>query len=120
MTGLSIFILANISPNSEYLIMFSFFAFLVAFFSATQDVALDAYRIEVAKTEEQGILGASYQLGYRIALITSGALALVIADNYSFEISYKIMAGLMLVGVISTLFAQEPSDFLHLRPQQMH
>jgi len=116
MTGLSIFILANISPNSENLLMFSFFAFLVAFFSATQDVALDAYRIEVAKTEEQGILGASYQLGYRIALITSGALALVIADNYSFEISYKIMAGLMLVGVISTLFAQEPSDFIE-RPQ---
>ncbi len=116
MTGLSIFILANISPNSENLLMFSFFAFLVAFFSATQDVALDAYRIEIAKTEDQGILGASYQLGYRIALITSGALALVIADNYSFEISYKIMAGLMMVGIISTLFAQEPSNYVE-RPK---
>ena len=110
MTGVSIFMLANISPNSENLLLFSFFAFLVAFFSATQDVALDAYRIEVGKKEEQGILGASYQLGYRIALITSGAFALVIADNYSFEISYKFMAALMMVGVFSTILAPEPSE----------
>ena len=116
MTGLSIFMLANISPNPENLKLFSFFAFLIAFFSATQDVALDAYRIEVAKTEEQGILGAAYQLGYRIALITSGAMALVIADNFSFEFSYKVMAGLMMVGVVSTLFAPEPSETLE-RPQ---
>ena len=110
MTGVSIFMLANITPNSENLILFSFFAFLVAFFSATQDVALDAYRIEIGKKEEQGILGASYQLGYRIALITSGAFALVIADNYSFEISYKFMAALMMVGVFSTILAPEPSE----------
>ena len=110
MTGVSIFMLANISPNSENLLLFSFFAFLVAFFSATQDVALDAYRIEIGKKEEQGILGASYQLGYRIALITSGAFALVIADNYSFEISYKFMAALMMVGVFSTILAPEPSE----------
>jgi len=110
MTGVSIFMLANISPNSENLLLFSFFAFLVAFFSATQDVALDAYRIEIGKKEEQGILGASYQLGYRIALITSGAFALVIADNYSFEISYKFMASLMMVGVFSTILAPEPSE----------
>lgn len=110
MTGVSIFMLANITPNSENLLLFSFFAFLVAFFSATQDVALDAYRIEVGKKEEQGILGASYQLGYRIALITSGAFALVIADNYSFEISYKFMAALMMVGVFSTILAPEPSE----------
>ena len=109
MTGVSIFMLANITPNSENLLLF-FFAFLVAFFSATQDVALDAYRIEIGKKEEQGILGASYQLGYRIALITSGAFALVIADNYSFEISYKFMAALMMVGVFSTILAPEPSE----------
>ena len=110
MTGVSIFMLANITPNSENLLLFSFFAFLVAFFSATQDVALDAYRIEIGKKEEQGILGASYQLGYRIALITSGAFALVIADNYSFEISYKFLAALMMVGVFSTILAPEPSE----------
>ena len=110
MTSVSIFMLANITPNSENLLLFSFFAFLVAFFSATQDVALDAYRIEIGKKEEQGILGASYQLGYRIALITSGAFALVIADNYSFEISYKFMAALMMVGVFSTILAPEPSE----------
>ena len=116
MTGVSIFALSNISPNPENLLLFSFFAFLIAFFSATQDVALDAYRIEVAKTEEQGILGASYQLGYRIALITSGALALVLADNYSFETSYKVMASLMLIGVVSTLLAPEPVEALE-RPK---
>ena len=109
MTGVSIFMLANITPNSENLLLFSFFAFLVAFFSATQDVALDAYRIEIGKKEEQGMLGASYQLGYRIALIVSGALALVIADNYSFEVSYKFMAALMMIGVFSTLLAPEPN-----------
>ena len=55
------------------------------------------------------MLGASYQLGYRIALIVSGAMALVIADNYSFEVSYKLMAALMMIGVFSTLLAPEPN-----------
>ena len=57
------------------------------------------------------MLAAGYQFGYRMAILVSGAGALVIADNYSFEISYKIMSALMLIGVITTIFSPEPEEY---------
>lgn len=83
-------------------------AVLVAFSSATQDIALDAYRIEAAPSEEQGALAAAYQLGYRIALIVAGAGALVIAANSGWLISYLCMAALGLVGITTVLIIREP------------
>ena len=109
--GISIYLLTEISPNHENIIIFSLCALLVSFFSASQDVALDAYRIEISPKEEQGMLAAGYQFGYRMAILVSGAGALVIADNYSFEISYKIMSALMLIGVITTIFSPEPEEY---------
>ena len=88
--------------------MFVVFSILVAFSSATQDVALDAYRIEIAGTDLQPVLAASYQYGYRVALIASGAGALYIAQFGSWMLAYKIMAMAMGVGVIATLWAREP------------
>ena len=61
--GMSIYLLTEISPNQENIIIFSLCALLVAFFSASQDVALDAYRIEISPKEEQGMLAAGYQFG---------------------------------------------------------
>lgn len=83
-------------------------AVLVAFSSATQDIALDAYRIEAAPSEEQGALAAAYQLGYRIALIVAGAGALVIAADHGWLVSYLCMAALGLVGITTVLVIREP------------
>ncbi|WP_046864086.1 AmpG family muropeptide MFS transporter [Microvirga massiliensis] len=80
-------------------------ALLVAFASATQDIVIDGWRIDAAPTERQGLMSAAYQLGYRLALICSGAGALYIAEFVSWTRAYEAMAALMLVGVIGTLLA---------------
>jgi MFS transporter, PAT family, beta-lactamase induction signal transducer AmpG len=81
------------------------FAFLVAFGSATQDVVVDGFRIDVAPTSRQGVLAAAYQLGYRLALLCAGAGALYIAEYGSWHLAYFAMAGLMVVGMTATLLA---------------
>ena len=111
MIGISLYMLTQILPSNENIIIFSLFALLVAFFSASQDIALDAYRIEIAPKEMQGMLAAGYQFGYRLAIMVSGAGALIIADKYSFKISYQIMSALMLVGIITTIFSLEPKEY---------
>lgn len=78
-------------------------ALLVAFASATQDVVIDAWRIDAAPTSRQGIMAAVYQLGYRLALICSGAGALYIADFVDWRSAYLAMAVLMAIGMITTL-----------------
>ncbi|MDF2687176.1 MAG: AmpG family muropeptide transporter [Microvirga sp.] len=80
-------------------------ALLVAFASATQDVVVDGWRIDVASTERQGMMAASYQLGYRLALICAGAGALYIAEFVSWRGAYLSMAVLMGVGLVGTLLA---------------
>ncbi|MDF2447071.1 MAG: Signal transducer [Moraxellaceae bacterium] len=88
--------------------LFIGFIFLAAFAGATQDVVVDAYRIEIAPIETQGALAATYTLGYRLALLASGALALILADHISWPEVYQLMA-LLLIGVmVATLLAREP------------
>ncbi|HYU32937.1 MAG TPA: MFS transporter [Thermoanaerobaculia bacterium] len=85
-------------------------ALVVAFASASQDIVVDAWRIEAAETEEElGLLSSTYQLGYRIAVITSDALILFAANHLGWPISYGLMAALMLIGVTATLKATEPA-----------
>ena len=94
-------------------------ALAVAFGSATQDIALDAYRIESASTERQGALAATYQTGYRIAMIWAGAGVLWIAARAevdgaalyqpeAWRTAYLVMAASMLVGVLTVLLSPEP------------
>lgn len=87
---------------------------LVAFAGATQDIAVDAYRIEIAPTEAQGALVATYSLGYRIALIVTGAFALFMADHLSWSTVYVSMAALMLIPIAAVLLAREPEVHRHL------
>jgi PAT family beta-lactamase induction signal transducer AmpG len=89
-------------------------ALLVAFASATQDVVIDAWRIDAAPTSRQGVMAAVYQLGYRLALICSGAGALYIADFVDWRSAYLAMAALMSVGVVTTLLVPR-SDAAPLR-----
>ena len=81
------------------------FAFIVALASATQDVVIDGWRIEAAPTSKQGTLAASYQLGYRLALICAGAGALYLAEFSSWLTAYAAMASLMSIGIAATLLA---------------
>jgi len=91
------------------LVLFGAFALVVAFSSATQDVAIDAWRIEASRsTEELGLMSAAYQLGYRAALLITSALIFNIAALIGWELSYVLMAVLMGIGIFAALFAAEP------------
>jgi len=84
-------------------------ALVVAFSSSTQDIVVDAWRIEVASdADELGLLSAAYQLGYRFAIIVNEALILILANHFGWPLSYAAMAALMAVGVGATLVASEP------------
>jgi PAT family beta-lactamase induction signal transducer AmpG len=103
----SLAVLSVMDP-SQAITAFALVAIAVAVSSATQDMAIDAYRIECAPDEMQGLLAASYQYGYRIAMIVGGAGALYLADFMSWTIAYQAMAVCMSVGMLTTLLAKEP------------
>ena len=85
-------------------------ALLVAFSSSTQDIVVDAWRIEAASdSDELGLLSAAYQLGYRGALLVTDALILISASHLGWPISYTMMAVLMGVGVGASFAAVEPT-----------
>ena len=86
------------------------FALVVAFSSSTQDIVVDAWRIEAASdSDELGLLSSAYQLGYRGALLITDALILISANHLGWRISYAAMAVLMAVGVCASLVAVEPA-----------
>lgn len=86
----------------------AFWAVVLAFCAATQDIAIDAWRIESAPVEAQGAMLAAYQVGYRTALITASAGALTVADYFGWRASYGTMAALVTLGIAATLFSAEP------------
>ena len=87
-------------------------ALFIAFCAATQDIAVDAWRIESAPPEMQGGMAAAYQLGYRIAIMTGTAGALWIAADYSWNMAYVTMAAFMGIGMATTLLIREPEVFV--------
>ncbi|WP_282604704.1 AmpG family muropeptide MFS transporter [Pelagibius sp. Alg239-R121] len=99
--------IANSDPlqNLEVIV---YFALLVAFASATQDIAIDAYRIEAVEQSLQGAMSGTYQVGYRIGLIAAGAGALYIAAFSSWPIAYMTMAALVGIGMVTVLIIREP------------
>ncbi|WP_196778951.1 AmpG family muropeptide MFS transporter [Lysobacter silvisoli] len=90
------------------LLVFGAMALVVALASATQDIVIDAWRIESAQSnEEQGLLTASSALGYRAALLVTDSLILILAARVGWVVSYEIMAALLGVGMIAVFFARE-------------
>jgi PAT family beta-lactamase induction signal transducer AmpG len=85
-------------------------AVIVAFLSASQDIVIDAYRIELLKPEEQGAGAAATQWGYRFGMIASSAGALFIAEFGGWTAAFAVMAALMGVGMLTVLFTAEPAD----------
>ena len=105
MLGLSGMALSNLQTDLTQIALFALF---VAFSSATQDISIDAYRIEAVEKELQGAMAATYVLGYRLALLAAGAGAFYLAEFSSWPVAYLCMAALMLVGVVTTLVINEP------------
>lgn len=130
----SIVLMASTDPLHDSLSLMAFAAILLGFSSATQDIVIDAYRIESAESKLQALMSSSYIAGYRIGMIISGAGALLLASHFGSSIegysyvawqwTYMSMAGLMLIGVVTTLIISEPnkqihSDFFHDRREHL-
>lgn len=84
-------------------------ALLIAFFSASQDIAADAYRTDVLEQREMGAGAAIFVLGYRLALLITGSLAFILADRMPWQTVYLFLALLMSIGLIASFFAPEPA-----------
>jgi len=117
-SAICIMAFSNPALGQGYLYQMAVGAVLLGFSAATQDIVIDAYRIELAETEMQTVLASTYNAGYRIGMIVAGAGALFLAaslgtakGNYiysAWKITYLVMAAVMLVGIITTLVIREP------------
>ncbi len=105
-SGLAGMALSN--PHTE-LTAIALLAVLVAFSSSTQDIVIDAWRIEAEDDDYQGAMAATYVFGYRVALLVAGAGAFYIAEFESWRAAYLTMAALMGVGITTTLLVDEPN-----------
>ena len=106
---LSLFGMSLINPLNNIQLL-ALLAFFVAFFGSIQDVAVDALRIEIGEAKEQGNLAASYQLGYRVAILIATSAALIFADIYSWSYVYQSMSLFILVGSAGALICHEPNN----------
>jgi PAT family beta-lactamase induction signal transducer AmpG len=98
-----------LTDPAQKLYLIAVYALIVAFSSATQDISIDAYRIEAVVKELQGPMASAYMIGYRLALLMAGAGAFYIADFVAWPEAYLTMAALMLVGITTVLAIQEPT-----------
>lgn len=103
---LGISAMAFSSPHQAPLVL-ALLALLVALTSASQDIVIDAYRTDILHEQERGVGAAVFVMGYRVAMLVSGALALILSDNIGWRSTYLLMAGLMVVGIITTLLGSE-------------
>ena len=111
---LGLWFISGVNP-SQNLGLMALFAVAVGFISATQDIVIDAWRIEVSDTSELGATAAANAWGYRLSMVSSGAMPLLLAEAYGWSVAYAAMAGMMLIGVASVIFA--PREKQHsLRP----
>ena len=106
--GIGLGLLGMSIVGSGDLYTLAILALVVAFSSATQDISIDAYRIEAMDDQYQGAMSATYIFGYRVALLVAGAGALYIASFASWTIAYQAMALLTLVGIVTVLLIDEP------------
>ncbi len=102
-------VLANMNPAIEAGKM-AMVALIVAFFSASQDAAIDAYRTLILTIEERGLGAACYVFAYRMATLVSGGFALVFADYWGWKLTYEMMAALMLLLMIVTYFLPKTAE----------
>jgi PAT family beta-lactamase induction signal transducer AmpG len=112
-TGVICGLLAMASSNPLLqLELLVYAALLVAFASATQDISIDAWRIEAMPVEDQGAMAATYQIGYRIGMLLAGGGAFTLAHYYSWPLAYTVMAICMGIGIVTTLLIPEPEHLV--------
>jgi MFS transporter, PAT family, beta-lactamase induction signal transducer AmpG len=99
--------LGRCNPRTSLTVMGAL-ALLVAFLSASQDIVIDAWRVELLDDEQQGPGAGMIQTGYRIGMLASGAGALIIAARAGWFVSYGMMAGLLAIGTLAFVFGPEP------------
>ena len=97
--------------------LFAFWVVLAALFSASQDIVLDAYRIERFRPKEQAAGVAVFVLGYRVGTIFSGTVALFMAEFWNWSTVYQVMAAGVLVGLVTVLVSKEPDDKRPSKPK---
>ncbi len=107
--ALAILALGLSSPSTMPWVVASL-ALTIAFCSASQDIVVDAYRADVLQEKELGAGAATTVVGYRLALLTSGAIALIVSDFLPWHLIYLILAGLMLANTLFTFTAPEPDE----------
>ncbi len=90
--------------------IFAAIALGVAFVSASQDIVFDAYRTDVLKPDERGLGVAIWVTGYRLAMIVSGSVALILADRIGWTNTYLCLAGVMLLGIVTILISPDQTD----------
>tara|TARA_Y100001936_G_C16090317_1_gene685519 strand:+ start:5074 stop:6336 length:1263 start_codon:yes stop_codon:yes gene_type:complete len=95
----SLILISKINPEINLLI-FAVLALIIAFAGSIQDIAIDAFRIESAKLEDQGNLAAGYQFGYRVSILVGSSFSLLIADAYSWSAAYQLMALIIFINLI--------------------
>tara|TARA_B100001057_G_scaffold102910_1_gene100217 strand:- start:217 stop:1482 length:1266 start_codon:yes stop_codon:yes gene_type:complete len=110
---ISLISLSFTNPVTD-LTIFASIAFLIALAGSIQDIAIDAYRIESAKLEDQGNLAAGYQFGYRVAILVGSSFALIFAENYSWAFAYQLMAFLMFINIIVSISISSEKQKLDL------
>ena len=130
MIMLAIVAMAFVDPATQTLVVIAWAAILLGFSSATQDIVIDAYRIESADTHLQALMSSSYIAGYRIGMLIAGAGSLVLAsyfgssmgeyDYLAWQTTYLIMAAMMSIGVITTLVVSEPQSNHLTKAQDKH
>ena len=115
---LALLIMSSVDPTNSSLTMLALGAVLLAFASATQDIVIDAYRIEIADADYQAMLAGVSVAGYRIGMLVAGAGALQISEwvggnaGYSYlgwQTAYSSMAAFMLLGIVAVLMIKEPA-----------
>jgi PAT family beta-lactamase induction signal transducer AmpG len=106
---ISLIILSDTDPKRN-LVLFSLIAFFIGFAGSIQDIAIDAFRIEYAKIDEQGGLAATYQFGWRLAIIIATSFALIFADTNGWSLTFKIMAFSMVIGLLGLIFSKEEKN----------
>ena len=109
---INLLVLSSTDPKNDF-IFFSLIAFFIALAGSIQDIAIDAFRIEYADIADQGSLAATYQFGWRLAIILATSFALIFADINGWSLTYKIMAASMVIGLLGLIASKEEKN-IHL------
>lgn len=104
----SLLMMAQCSPSTNLALM-AFWALMVVFFSATQDIVVDTYRIHIFSASLSGAGAAIESIGFKFGMLASGAGALYLASAFGWMVAYQIMAALVIVGMITVWFIHEPA-----------